>query len=357
MGSEMCIRDSGLFRLADECINDITSSDIFKHLEQTSLTKTLGISRQQLKLLRLKNGGKDMLYWMQYETEIRRTIPDDIVAWFIEEKISPNDLRFIDDKMSVIQIYNYVRKQMNISSMGSGEILRTWADYLSMARGLRMDTNDPIIYRVSKLRQRHTELIQRSNDRNPLIEIGKVLQRYPHVDEICSSLADKYEYADDTYTIVAPKKIDDIFFESRTLHHCVSNSEYYWERLERRESYILFLRHTAMPDKPYYTLEVEPDGTVRQKRTEFDRQKPKDMEKIVPFLKKWQAVIAKRLLKKDYALADSSRDLRIRNLETLRKQKAKIHTGDFQGQLLADVLLGDLLENVYTIPQSVQKAA
>ncbi|MFR2841422.1 MAG: hypothetical protein ACLVJ7_12100 [Acutalibacteraceae bacterium] len=81
------------------------------------------------------------------------------------------------------------------------------------------------------------------------------------------------------------------------------------------------------------------------------------MEKIVPFLKKWQAVIAKRLLKKDYALADSSRDLRIRNLETLRKQKAKIHTGDFQGQLLADVLLGDLLENVYTIPQSVQKAA
>lgn len=346
-----------LFRLADECIDDVTSSDIFKHLEQTSLTKALGISRQQLKLLRLKNGGEDMLYWMQYETEIGRTIPDYIVAWFIQEKILPNDLRFIDYKMSVIQIYNYVRKQMNISSMGSREILRTWADYLSMARGLRMDTNDPIIYRVRKLRQRHAELIQRSNDKNPLIEIGRVLQQYPHVDEICSSLAEKYEYADDTYTIVAPKKIDDIFFESRTLHHCVSKSEYYWERLERRESYILFLRHTAMPDTPYYTLEVEPDGTVRQKRTEFDRQKPKDMEKIVPFLKKWQAVIAKRLLKKDYALADSSRDLRIRNLETLRKQKAKIHTGDFQGQLLADVLSGDLLENVYTLPQSAQKAA
>lgn len=346
-----------LFRLADECIDDVTSSDIFKHLEQTSLTKALGISRQQLKLLRLKNGGEDMLYWMQYETEIGRTIPDYIVAWFIQEKILPNDLRFIDYKMSVIQIYNYVRKQMNISSMGSREILRTWADYLSMARGLRMDTNDPIIYRVRKLRQRHAELIQRSNDKNPLIEIGRVLQQYPHVDEICSSLAEKYEYADDTYTIVAPKKIDDIFFESRTLHHCVSKSEYYWERLERRESYILFLRHTAMPDTPYYTLEVEPDGTVRQKRTEFDRQKPKDMEKIVPFLKKWQAVIAKRLLKKDYALADSSRDLRIRNLETLRKQKAKIHTGDFQGQLLADVLSGDLLENVYTLTQSAQKAA
>lgn len=43
-----------LFRLADECIDDVTSSDIFKHLEQTSLTKALGISRQQLKLLRLK---------------------------------------------------------------------------------------------------------------------------------------------------------------------------------------------------------------------------------------------------------------------------------------------------------------
>lgn len=348
---------ANLFRLADECINNFSSSSIFQNLEQTGLIKALGINRQQLKLLRIKNGGKDMLCWMQYEVESGKTIPDDIVVWFIQERIFPSDLKFISEQMSVVQIYNYVRTQMNISSMSSKEILRTWADYLSMARGLRMDTNDPIVYRVRKLQQRHNELIKQLEDKNITIEIGRILKLYPHVDEICSSIAGKYEYSDDTYTIVAPKKIEDIFFESRALHHCASNSEYYWERMERRESYILFLRHTATPDKPYYTLEVEPDGTVRQKRTEYDRQKPNDMKAIIPFLQKWQEAVAKRLSEKDYEMEDSSRDLRIQNLETLRKQEAKIRTGDFQGKLLADVLLGDLLENVYTIPQSVQKAA
>ena len=38
----------------------------------------------------------------------------------------------------------------------------------------------------------------------------------------------------------------------------------YLDRIERRESYILFLRRTNEPDVSYYTLEVEPGGTIRQ---------------------------------------------------------------------------------------------
>ena len=59
------------------------------------------------------------------------------------------------------------------------------------------------------------------------------------------------------------------------LHHCVGNDgagERYYDRMERRESFIMFLRRTEEPNDPYYTLEIEPDGTVRQKRTLFDRQ-------------------------------------------------------------------------------------
>ena len=44
--------------------------------------------------------------------------------------------------------------------------------------------------------------------------------------------------------------------------HCIANSDVYWERMERRESYLLFLRKTAEPDTPYYTVEAEPGGTV-----------------------------------------------------------------------------------------------
>ncbi len=68
------------------------------------------------------------------------------------------------------------------------------------------------------------------------------------------------------------------------------SSDRYWDRIERRESFVMFLRKTTDPFHAYYTLEVEPDGTVRQKRTEYDRQK-KDIEQATEFLQKWQRVI------------------------------------------------------------------
>ena len=71
-----------------------------------------------------------------------------------------------------------------------------------------------------------------------------------------------------------------------------------WFRMERRESFIMFLRRTEEPEDPYYTLEIEPDGTVRQKRTLFDRQH-EDIEQATEFLLKWQKVIAARLTGSD----------------------------------------------------------
>lgn len=67
----------------------------------------------------------------------------------------------------------------------------------------------------------------------------------------------------------------------------MDNNDNYFERINKRESYILFLRRIEKPDVAYYTLEVEPDGTVRQKRTEFNRQHS-DIELAEQFLLKWQ---------------------------------------------------------------------
>ena len=42
-----------------------------------------------------------------------------------------------------------------------------------------------------------------------------------------------------------------------------SNADRYWDRLERKESYVFFLRRTNNIEQSYYTLEVEPGGTIR----------------------------------------------------------------------------------------------
>ena len=143
---------------------------------------------------------------------------------------------------------------------------------------------------------------------------------------------------------MVPGKIVDIMVEGRNLHHCVATSERYIDRIERRESYILFLRKAKAPTQSYYTLEIEPDGTVRQKRTLYDRQHP-DVEDANKFLRRWQKAIAKRISEKDRELAKKSKELRLAGFAQMRRDQVRINTGDLRGRLLADVLMADLMEN------------
>jgi len=153
-----------------------------------------------------------------------------------------------------------------------------------------------------------------------------------------------------------PEKVEDILTEGQNLHHCVGESERYWERIERQESYVLFLRRTNEIGKSYYTLEIEPDGTVRQKRTMYDRQEA-DIEDAKRFLKKWQKEISKRITDKERDLAKKSRVLRFEEFTEMRKNHVIIHTGNLQGKLLVDVLMADLMENKEEVSENVMQIA
>ena len=157
------------------------------------------------------------------------------------------------------------------------------------------------------------------------------------------AIREKFAFTGKQFQIQVPDKLEDIFMDSRKLCHCIANSDVYWERMERRESYLLFLRKTAEPDTPYYTVEAEPGGTVRQVRTQYNRQND-DIGEVRAFLKIWQKQLAKRLTQKDKQLAADSHELRIKELVQLRNDQVTIHTGDLAGRLLVDVLTEDLME-------------
>ena len=309
-----------------------------------SLTEILGVNTQGLKRLRNHNGGLRFLDWLKLERTTNKIIQDDIIKWFCREKIEPADIQFITDKMSVVQICNYIKRQMSVYDASGGNIINKWSDYLSMANRLKMDTNDEIVFRVNKLYQRHDELVELCHQKSIELQAEKILEDYPHINAICESIKGKYEYADSSYTVLVPNRIEDIIYEGRNLHHCVAESERYWARIERRETYILFLRRTSKVDKSYYTLEIEPNGTIRQKRTMYDRQE-KDIEKAKKFLEKWQGIISKRLTAEDRKLAEESRILRNKSYKQLQDDQVIIHTGALAGQLLVKVLLADLMEN------------
>ena len=105
--------------------------------------------------------------------------------------------------------------------------------------------------------------------------------------------------------------------EGYALHHCVSASDRYYERIMRHETYICFLRRVSAPETPYYTIEVEPGGTIRQHRSYCDKEP--GIEKLRGFLKEWQQVIRSRMKEEDHRRASVSRQLREENIRQLEE--------------------------------------
>lgn len=338
---------AGLPKLTDQCVGDYRNVQHRLAGNATSLTKMLGIDNQELKRLRKNDGDIDYLTWLQFEKASGKEITDETISWFCEKDVKPDDLKFIRDRMSVIQIQHYMERQLRDPHYrGAQHMLTTWADYLSMAARFHLDITNEIVYRASKLRQRHDELVARSNQNKDLsIQIGEVMLAHPRVEGILQSLPSKFSYAGEEYLVVVPACIEDIIQEGRYLRHCISSSERYWDRIEQGETYLLFLRKADAPNTPYYTMEVEPDGTVRQLRT-FDDDQYADINAARDFLREWQAVVSKRLSEEDRQAAAVSRVLREKEFEQMRRDNVIIFNGNLAGHRLVDVLTADLMEAV-----------
>lgn len=335
---------AGLSRLTVECMENVKAlKSCIRQESETSLVKALALDTHRLSRLRTLNGGTIMLDWLQREKCSGRIIPDHVLHWLEQEKIHVSDIDFILDRMSEQQVCNYLQRQKSGTRDSLRQIIFTWRDYLSMADKLGINTHDEIVYRVKLLRQRHDELVEQLRKRERDMEAAATARKYRKIAGICRSIKPKYEYTGEMYSIVVPSGVRDVMREGDALSHCVGKSDRYWERIEQQEAYILFLRKTAEIDKPYYTLEVEPNGTIRQKRTYFDRQND-DLKDAEQFLKEWQKVVSERLTESDREKAEKSKVLRLQEFEQLRQDDIRIHTGDLAGQRLVDVLVSDLME-------------
>ena len=331
---------AGLFQLVDDIL-EYRATDAIKRKGRKP-TEFLSVTKKEFRRLRDMNGGAKELKWLQFEKSSGRIIKDEEIYWMAKEELEPKDLQFVLDRMSICQVRHYLVKQSEKSGDDISHILQVWKDYLSMAGKLRLDVYDSIIYRASDLQRRHSEAVIQMEEKKKEIRRRELEEKYVGFQEQLIALKEKYEFSAGEYQIVAPKSIDDILYEGDTLHHCVNKTDNYFGRIASKESYILFLRKKENPEVPFYTLEVEPDGIIRQKRAEFDRQN-KDIDEVTSFLRLWQKEIQKRLTKKDYMSAEKSRKLRQRKYQEVRDQHIVVHGGEFAGKLLADLLEKDLM--------------
>ena len=331
---------SDLGRLALSVINE--HREVMLN-DSSDFAKSLGIDKSRMKRLRDGNGGFVYLEWLRFEKQRGINIHDSIIEYFERNHVGPGDLAFVIEKMTPTRICNYLKRQYRETGRSANELVSTWQDYTDMASRLKMDLEQELKFKPKELIKAHDDLLALLGSKKIAKQAAEILEKYPDVDDICQQIKEKYEYGDKDYMIIAPNRVEDIINEGHILGHCLHWSDIYFDRIQTRESYILFLRKASEPDQPYYTLEVEPGGTARQKRTVGDKQNA-DYEEAKKFIRKWQKAISKRLTKEDWELAERSVLLRVKELAEMREKNVKIRHGHLAGKPLADVLEADLME-------------
>lgn len=333
---------AGLFFLAHDMLGKQTYKDGGTIAgNETELAKMLKIDNARLKRLRAMCGGLVHLKWFQYEKMVDRIWPDAMIRDFGDAEIQTGTLGFLPPPLKYVKIWNYMTRQREISGDKLYQVLVTWRDYLNMAETAKMDTQNERIWKPRNLKEAHNQvtlILQRGEMEK---EAEKLEKKWPKVNENLKKLK-KFEYTDGKFAILAPEGILDIVKEGRILQHCVHTCDFYFDRIQRDETYLFFLRRAGTEDVPWYTLEVEAGGNIRQKRTTGDNQN-KDFEEAVPFLKKWQKEFVRRMTKEEKAAGQRADQARIREYEKLRRDGNKVWHGKLAGQLLADVLEADFM--------------
>ncbi len=296
----------------------------------------LKINTQRINRLKAAGGGKCYLRWLQEEQESGKKLPEETIRKFEEYQLDPWDIRFITDRMSPVQVMNYLTRQKEATGKSMGRILELWKDYLSMAEKMGLDVSDAIVYRPKDIQLRHDQAVNILAAKDDAEEEKKLLGKYPDLNKVITDIQGKYDFEDDRFFITAPRNAIEIMQEGRNLHHCGGSSDRYYERIAHRETYILFLRRKEKPETSFYTLEMEPGGTIRQKRTFFNRQD--GIEEIKGFLQAFQKEVKKRVKGQEERLAEESRQKRIEEMRQLQ------NSGDQRDRKLYEILKDDLMD-------------
>lgn len=105
------------------------------------------------------------------------------------------------------------------------------------------------------------------------------------------------------------------------------------------------MRKTNQKDMPWYTLEVEASGNIRQKRTTGDNQNP-DLEPAIPFLYEFMEHFKQVMNAEEIKQGIKADKKRKEEYKKLREEQKKVWRGKLAGQLLADVLEADFMQAI-----------
>jgi hypothetical protein len=152
---------------------------------------------------------------------------------------------------------------------------------------------DSIILFPRDLKIQHDRLVLEKNKADREIRKAEKNKTYKKIEEMYPKLTKTYGFEDDTFMIRPAGNAGELIDESALLHHCVGTSDTYMYGHESKRAYILFLRKKELPDMPYCTIEMTPDGKIIQWQQEYNKKT--DKEVIEPWLQQYTRQLKEKL--------------------------------------------------------------
>ena len=158
--------------------------------------------------------------------------------------------------------------------LSRGYNLEEYNDYLGMRNKLKqisIDTNQPGLFseRAFPIKVKEPTEVHRLHD-----IVSKL--NFEYEDAAKSAMfnnalkeAKHYEFEDkktekeERMMAILPESVADLVAEGTELHHCVKNAMWI-DAIAERKSVIMFIRRCSDKNTPYFTVELDPQGSIRQ---------------------------------------------------------------------------------------------
>lgn len=224
---------------------------------------------------------------------------ENILKYVMAKSIKPQKLQTERTGLTITKAVNFFKRQEEKTKIDIDRLLLTYEDYLDMAEQRGEDITDEIISKNARFLEFHSKYLEEKNAEANKKRDDSVNKKFGNIRKNFKLNQKHFDYTAGNYLIVVPNKASEITREGRLQHHCVGASDGYMSKMNRNETFIIFLRSVKEPDIPYYTLEVKWNGEIIQWYAAYDR-KP-DKEEIEQWLSKFTDKIQKRTLKEKTA--------------------------------------------------------
>lgn len=215
------------------------------NLKSNNLLKMLGLNRAEFKLLK----GCEKCYdnYLFYRSEFPQYKPQElmelVVAYGYEHGTADEHAR--KSGLPALRLARYINEKKLTPGL--------YGDYLDQCLALHYSMQDTAVSLPHDFHAMHTRLSQ-------LIKINADEKTRRAFAENMQK-RERLVYAEQELFVRQPTSIEEIAHEGKVLAHCVGG---YAERHAKGVTTILFIRKAAEPDKPFFTVEVDNSGKIRQ---------------------------------------------------------------------------------------------